>query len=203
MEDQGNGVLAILLPLFPLLQPFFSPGGFSHLCHRVFKLGPVLILYKVSYSAAFLKRFFLRSVRICVLNDLGTCVSETLEKAGTVDFKKHPAQNVGTRSRQCRPRVRGRFAFPGARNPRTCSISRFGKIFPAISRDFPREPPDRPRKQPQPFRVFCLTECGKMPAFKKRIAIISFDLEASFPWGQGLRPGRLRSKKSGDLRLRC
>ena len=43
--------------------------------------------------------------------------------------KKHPARKVGTRSRQCRPKVSGRFAFPGARNPRTCSISRLGNIF--------------------------------------------------------------------------
>ena len=44
--------------------------------------------------------------------------SERLEKAGTVDFKKHPARKVGTLSRQCRPKVPGRFAFPSARNPR-------------------------------------------------------------------------------------
>ena len=84
--------------------------------------------------------------------------SEKLEKAGTVDFKKHPARKVGTRSRQCGPKVPGRFALPGARNPRICSISRFGKIspavFPGLSRSFPREPPNRPQKQPQPSRVF-------------------------------------------------
>ena len=34
-----------------------------------------------------------------------------------------------TRSREGRPKVPGRFVFPGARNPRVCSISRFGKIF--------------------------------------------------------------------------
>ena len=65
---------------------------------------------------------------------------------------------MGTRSRPCRPKVRGRFAFPGARNPRICSIWCFGKIFPAIfpglSRSFLQEPPNRPRKQPQPSRVF-------------------------------------------------
>ena len=67
--------------------------------------------------------------------------SEKLEKAGTVDFKKHPTRKVGTRSRQCGPKVPGRFAFPGARNPRICSISRFGYYFPAVfpvhSRSFP------------------------------------------------------------------
>ena len=57
--------------------------------------------------------------------------SEKLEKAGTVDFKKYPARKVGTRSRQCLPKVPGRFAFPGAPNPRIRSISQFGKIFPA------------------------------------------------------------------------
>ena len=40
--------------------------------------------------------------------------SEKLEKAGTVDLKKHPARKVGTRSRQCQPKVPGRFAFPGS-----------------------------------------------------------------------------------------
>ena len=83
--------------------------------------------------------------------------SEKLEKAGTVDFKKHPARKVGTRSRKCGPKVPGRFAFTGARNPRIYSISRFGKnaaTFPGLSRSFPWEPPNRPRKQPQPSRVF-------------------------------------------------
>ena len=92
--------------------------------------------------------------------DLQKPWSEKLEKAGTVDFKKHPARKVGTRSRQCGPKVPGRFAFPGARNPSICSIWRFGKIFPAIlpefSWSFPQEPPNRPRKQPQPSRVFWL-----------------------------------------------
>ena len=69
------------------------------------------------------------------------CCSGKLEKAGTVNFKKHPARKVGTRSRQCGPKVPGRFAFPSARDPGICSISRFGEIFPAISRDFPSETP--------------------------------------------------------------
>ena len=34
-----------------------------------------------------------------------------------VDFKKHPAQNVGTRCRQCRPKAPGSGVF--LRNPRT------------------------------------------------------------------------------------
>ena len=41
-------------------------------------------------------------------------------------FQKTPCTEVGTRSRQCGPKVPGRFAFPGARNPRMCSISRLG-----------------------------------------------------------------------------
>ena len=94
-----------------------------------------------------------------------TFSSEKLEKAGTVDFKKHPARKVGTRSRQCGPKVPGRFAFPGARNPRICSIWRFGKIFPAIfpefSRNFPPELPQRPQKQPQPAkRLSCKQEAS-------------------------------------------
>ena len=43
---------------------------------------------------------------------------------------------------------------------------------------------------------------GKTLACKRRIAIISCDLEAS-PQGQGLRSGPLCSKKRGVLRLRC
>ena len=84
--------------------------------------------------------------------------SEKLEKAGAVDFKKHPARKVGTRSRQCGPKVPGRFAFPGARNPSAYSIWRVGKVFPAFfpefSWNFPPELPQRPQKQPPPSRVF-------------------------------------------------
>ena len=63
-------------------------------------------------------------------------------------FKKHPARKVGTRSRQCRPKVPGRFAFPGALNPRFCSISRFGKIFQQFCWDFPGVFPENPRTDP-------------------------------------------------------
>ena len=31
----------------------------------------------------------------------------------------------------------------------------FQQFFPGLSRSFPGEPPNRPRKQPQPSRVFC------------------------------------------------
>ena len=82
-------------------------------------------------------------------------IQKNLRRLELLISKKHPARKVGTRSRQCRPKVPGRFAFPGDRNPRICSISRFKKTFPAIfPRTFPefssgREPPNRPRKQPQ------------------------------------------------------
>ena len=77
--------------------------------------------------------------------------SEKLEKAGTVDFEKHPARKVGTRPRQCGPKVPGRFAFPGARNPRICSISRFGKNFPAI---FPGLSSRTPEQTPETATAF-------------------------------------------------
>ena len=46
-------------------------------------------------------------------------------------------KTVGTRSRQCRPKIPSRFAFPGARNPRICRMLQFGRIFPAIFRGLP------------------------------------------------------------------
>ena len=57
---------------------------------------------------------------------------------------KKTARKVGTKSRQRQPKVAGRFAFPGARNP---SISRFGKSFQQISRILPSvfgNPPTEP-----------------------------------------------------------
>ena len=93
-----------------------------------------------------------------VLLSMHVVLFRKLEKAGTVDFKKHPARKVGKRSRQCRPKVPGRFAFPGAPNPRIYSISRsqknFPAIFPELSCSFPCEPPNHSRKQPQTSRVF-------------------------------------------------
>ena len=49
-------------------------------------------------------------------------------------FQKHPARKVGTRSKQFLPKVPDKFAFPGARNPRICSISWFRE---AYSSNFP------------------------------------------------------------------
>ena len=91
---------------------------------------------------------------------------EKLEKAGTVDFKKHPARQVGTRSRQCGPKVPGRFAFPGARNPRICSISRFGKFFssnfPAIFLEFSSRTPEQTPETATAFSSFLSREGRKM-----------------------------------------
>ena len=85
------------------------------------------------------------------LEYLPPLLSEKFERAGTVDFKKHPAEKVGTRSQQCGPKVPGRFAFPGARtprNPRICSIWRFGKIFPAIFPGLSQSFFENPRTDP-------------------------------------------------------
>ena len=76
-------------------------------------------------------------------------------------WKNTPHRRLGQLSGQRRPKVCGRFAFPGARNPRSLSFSRFGKSFPAF---FPWEPLKRPRKQLQPCRVFlkpCLFKAGR------------------------------------------
>ena len=52
--------------------------------------------------------------------------------------KNTPHRRWGQGPGQRRPKVPGRFAFPGAQNPRICSISRFGKIFPMIKIIFER-----------------------------------------------------------------
>ena len=71
-------------------------------------------------------------------------------KLETVDFEKHPARKVGTSSRQCEPKVPGRFAFAVARNPRICGIWRFGKFFPAIFPGLASRTPARTPETPQP-----------------------------------------------------
>ena len=52
--------------------------------------------------------------------------SEKLEKAVTVDFEKHPARRLGQRPGQCRPKVRGQFAFSCAQN-RILKFKTFGQ----------------------------------------------------------------------------
>ena len=47
--------------------------------------------------------------------------------------------------------VPGRLAFPGARNPRMCSISRFGKIYPGI---FPQLSLRTPEQIPETATAF-------------------------------------------------
>ena len=95
-----------------------------------------------------------RGARLSPLDFSIQRLSEKLEKAGTVDFKKHPARKVGTRSRQCGPKVSGRFAFPGARSPRICSISRFGKIYPAIFPEFSELSCRTPAQTPETATAF-------------------------------------------------
>ena len=135
--------------------PIFSPflGHFFPVSCR----GPFSIFWPVFPHFWISARFPFYTRRPGLAIREGVC-SEKLGKAGNCRFQKHPARKVGTRSRQCGPKVPGRFAFPGARNPRICSIWRSGKNFPAIfpefSRNFPPGLPQRPQKQPQPSRVF-------------------------------------------------
>ena len=86
--------------------------------------------------------------------------SEKLEKAGTVDVKSTPRGRWGQGPGSVRPKVPGRFAFPGARNPGICSTSQFGKnfpaIFPGLSRSFPREPPNRAPETATAFSSFLI-----------------------------------------------
>ena len=63
--------------------------------------------------------------------------SENLEQAATVDFEKHPARKVGTRSRQCGP------------NPKSQDLKHFA-IREKFSRNFPPELPQRPQNQDSP-----------------------------------------------------
>ena len=98
------------------------------------------------------------------------CIGQKNSRRLELSISKNTARKVGTRSRQCGPKVPGRFAFPSARNPSICSIWRFGKnflqaIFPEFSRNFPPELPHRPQKQPQPSRVISeLVSCQRVTA---------------------------------------
>ena len=87
--------------------------------------------------------------------------SEKLEKAVTVDFKKHPAQKVWTRPRAVSTQGSRKVCAGGmsvgrggglnilfrARNSH--QVSRFRKYFPQLSRSFPPEPSFTARKQSQ------------------------------------------------------
>ena len=75
--------------------------------------------------------------------------SEKLEKVGTVDFKKHPARKVGTRSQQCGPKVPGRFAFPVPEILVFAAFGDSGKIFQQFSRNFPGTFLQNSRKDPR------------------------------------------------------
>ena len=73
-------------------------------------------------------------------------------------FQKTPRTEGGDKVPAVSTQGSRQVCLSRARNPRICSISRFGKNFPAIFprlfRSFPGEPLNRPRKQPQPSRVF-------------------------------------------------
>ena len=62
----------------------------------------------------------------------------TIRKAGEGCSCRFLKRSQGQGPGQCRPKVPDRFAFPGARKPKSYSISQFGKNFPEI---FPRSPP--------------------------------------------------------------
>ena len=71
--------------------------------------------------------------------------SEKLEKAGTVDFKKHPARKVGTRS----PAVWAQGSpFPVLEIPEFVAFRDSGKFFQQFSRDFPGVFLENPRTDP-------------------------------------------------------
>ena len=138
-----------------LLAFFFVPCPKVILClilRPISVMRPVVVVLRLSLFHRYFGCFGVLESRIHHFQN-------NSEKAGTVDFKKHPAQKVGTRSRQCGPKVSGRSAFPGARNPSICSISRFGKIF---SSNFPgvfpelscRTPAQTPETATAFFEVF-------------------------------------------------
>ena len=73
-------------------------------------------------------------------------------------FQKTPRTEGGDKAQAGSTQGSRQVCLSRCLNPRICSISRFGKNFPAIflglCRSFPRAPPNKPRKQPQTFRVF-------------------------------------------------
>ena len=165
----GTLMVPLAVPLMVTLEspPEFllSPAALAPPCRKATLIGclaPLKLRGHLKGSAAICDCFCLWCSQVASAQSLPSAnawrihlqvcsvdISEKLEKAGTVDFKKHPARKVGTRSRQCGPRVPGRFAFPDARNPRIYSISRFGMIFQQFSRDFPAIFLGNPRADPR------------------------------------------------------
>ena len=94
---------------------------------------------------------------------------KNLEKAGTVDFKKHPARKVGTRSWQCGRKVPGRFPFPGARNPRFVAFRDSGNFFQQSSRDFPLRTPEQTPETATAFSSFLTLGNMQETAEKRRL----------------------------------
>ena len=77
---------------------------------------------------------------------------------------------MGTRPRQCGPKVPGRFAFSGARNPRICSNFRdSGKVFPAI---FPEFSSRTPAQTPETATAFS--------SFFQRVSVGGGGVQTSF-----------------------
>ena len=95
-------------------------------------------------------------------------------------FQNHRSRKVGTRSRQCRPKVPGRFAFPGAQNPRICSMWRVpGRFFQQFPRGFPRVFVGNPRTDPRSSH--CLLE------FYEKIEVVTASLVRRFTQRMDLR----------------
>ena len=102
--------------------------------------------------------------------------SGKLEKAGTVDFKKHPARKVGTRSRQCRPKVPGRFGHLDTKKEDAPKIKYFGAFRPALLGDLLS--PRRRRILKATLTIVCvkcfevfLLRCQKMRNFGSKLQL--------------------------------
>ena len=83
--------------------------------------------------------------------------SRRLEFHGTVDFKKHPARKVGTRSWQCGPKVPGRFAFLVPEILEFVAFRDSGKFFQQFSgtfREFSRRTPEQTPETATAFLSF-------------------------------------------------
>ena len=70
------------------------------------------------------------------------------------EFQKTPHTEGGDKVPAVWTEGSRRVAFPGARNPRICSISRFGKIFPAIFPGFSSRTPEQTPETATAFSSF-------------------------------------------------